>query len=125
MISWTLGATNYLMGVVVLSCIIAIPYYLHSALQAYRRDRTVRARGAGGKLFLAFLFYAIVKAGIMDPAGLKVYSHDGERAVFVEPNLFWKNEKTELQLRFDPEIEARLWMMETEQGYHPFFTSQQ
>lgn len=121
MIDWTLDATEYLRAVVALACVAAIPYYLYSAFKLYRKDRTISVRGAGGKLFLAFLFFFIVKVEIMPTSGVQTYAHDGERAVFVMPNLFWKNEETDLELRFDPEIGSKLWMAKKNGKYYPFF----
>lgn len=71
-------------------------------------------------LLLAFVFYAVLKLQLLAP-GLQPYVHDGERATYTIPNLFWPNEKIELELRPDPDTGARVWMTEGSHGFYPFF----
>lgn len=117
----TLNVTQYLEGVLLVVCIFAVPYYLYRARLQFKTDQVMKVNGAGGKLFLAFIFFAVVKTQLMVPRGVQPYVFDGERGVYTKPNLFWLNEKVELTLQYDPEIQSRLWMAEDGQGHYPFF----
>lgn len=52
----TLGLTNYFEGFLLFVCIIAVPYYLYQAYRKFQDDRIIKVNGAGGNLFLAFIF---------------------------------------------------------------------
>lgn len=118
---FALNVTQYLEGVLLVVCILAIPYYLYRARMQFKADQVMKVNGAGGKLFLAFVFFAVAKTQLMVPRGVQPYTYDGERGVYTMPNLFWPNEKVELTLRYDPEIKSRLWMAEDGRGHYPFF----
>lgn len=117
----TLGLTNYFEGFLLFVCIIAVPYYLYQAYRKFKDDRIIKVNGAGGSLFLAFVFFALLKINLTAQPGLVPYVYDGERGVYTVPNLFWMNDKIELELRSDPESGLMLWMAEDQHGYYPFF----
>ena len=74
-------------------------------------------------LILGCIF--LINQVLLFSGSVKIPFYDGTQITYIERSFFIFHRKTDLYLRYDPEIDARIWMSRRNDEYYPFFVERE
>ena len=63
----------------------------------------------------------IINQVLFFSGSVRILPYDGTQITYIERSFFVFHRKTDLHLRYDPEIDAQIWMYKHNDKYYPFF----